>query len=228
MKRFIALVLTALLLGLLGCGSPEFTGAKVFIQQRKYDDAIRLLEIEVKKNPTNEQAWFFLGGLKSDKNDVAGMNYAFDECLKISPRYSNEIQTIRAKFDVKYFLFRTYEKEQPLTSTIGNAMLSVKTELKNIHSGAIQSSSSSELIYSGKAGNVIKIVYREYTNDLARPAFTQDLQYDLNETKIIKFKNTTIEVLRVTNQEITLRVLSSPNLKYKQGQLPENAEIDLL
>lgn len=228
MNRFVSAFSFLFLFGLLGCGSPEFTGAKVFIQQRKFDDAIRLLEIEVKKNPTNEQAWYWLGGLKADKNDIEGMNYAFDECLKISPKYTAEIRTIRAKFDIRYFLFRNYEKEQELTSTIGSAMLSVTKEHKNIQSGAVRSSSSSELIYSGKAGSVIKIVYREYANDLARPAFTQDLQYDLNETKVIRFKNTSIEVLRVTNQEIAFKVLSSPNLNYKPGQLPDGLEIDLM
>ncbi len=101
MKKNICLISFFLVFGLLGCGSPEFNGAKVFIQQGKYIDAIRLLEIEVEKNPTNEEAWFFLGGLKSHENDIDGMNRAFDECLKISSKHAANIQLIRAKFNSK-------------------------------------------------------------------------------------------------------------------------------
>jgi tetratricopeptide (TPR) repeat protein len=77
------------------CGSPEFTGAKVHIQQKNYKEAIRLLEVEVKKNPQNEEAWFFLGGLKADEGDLVGMNHAFNEALKISPKHATEIHATR-------------------------------------------------------------------------------------------------------------------------------------
>jgi tetratricopeptide (TPR) repeat protein len=77
------------------CGSPEFTGAKVHMQQKNWKEAIRLLEVEVKKNPANEEAWFFLGGLKADQGDLSGMNSAFNECLKISPKHLAEIRATR-------------------------------------------------------------------------------------------------------------------------------------
>ena len=77
------------------CGSPEFTGAKVHIQQKNYKEAIRLLEIEVQKNPANEEAWFFLGGLKADEADYDGMNRAFNEASKLSNKHTAEIRAIR-------------------------------------------------------------------------------------------------------------------------------------
>jgi len=77
------------------CGSPEFTGAKVHIQQKNYKEAIRLLEIEVQKNPQNEEAWFFLGGLKADQGDLIGMNHSFNAALKISPKHAAEIRAMR-------------------------------------------------------------------------------------------------------------------------------------
>jgi tetratricopeptide (TPR) repeat protein len=77
------------------CGSPEFTGAKVHMQQKNWKEAIRLLEVEVKKNPANEEAWFFLGGLKADQGDLEGMNAAFNECLKISPKHAPDIRSTR-------------------------------------------------------------------------------------------------------------------------------------
>jgi len=77
------------------CGSPEFSGAKLRIQQKDYPGAIKLLETEVKKNPTNEEAWYLLGGLDADQGDYAGMNTAFEEALKLNNKHANEIYRIR-------------------------------------------------------------------------------------------------------------------------------------
>ena len=100
MKRYasqtlVLMILSTLLFQGFQCGSPEFTGAKVHLQQKNYKEAARLLEIEVQKNPANEEAWFFLGGLKADESDYAGMNRAFDEALKLSDKHASEIQSIR-------------------------------------------------------------------------------------------------------------------------------------
>lgn len=68
-----------------------------------------------------------------------------------------------------------------------------------------------EFVFNGKAGNSLKFVYREYINDMARPAFNQDLQYDLSESNIIGFKGMRIEVIKATNTAIYYQVLSSFN-----------------
>ena len=95
LKLFILLGVASFMFFGYQCGSPEFTGAKVHMQQKNWKEAIRLLEVEVKKNPTNEEAWFFLGGLKADQGDLEGMNTAFNECLKISPKHSADIRGTR-------------------------------------------------------------------------------------------------------------------------------------
>lgn len=68
-----------------------------------------------------------------------------------------------------------------------------------------------EFIYNGKANNTLKFVYREYIQDMARPAFTQELQYDLNESNIIGFKGLRIEVMKSTNTTIEYKVLGDIN-----------------
>ena len=65
-----------------------------------------------------------------------------------------------------------------------------------------------DFIYNGKVGNAIKFTYREYVDDLARPAFTQDLQYDLTESSIIGFRGLRIEILSATNTKIEYKVLT--------------------
>src|SRR5690606_13439745 len=63
------------------------------------------------------------------------------------------------------------------------------------------------LIYSGKVGNKINISYREFSGSLARPAFNNDVEYDLNESKQIGYKGALLEVIDANNQNITYKVL---------------------
>lgn len=67
------------------------------------------------------------------------------------------------------------------------------------------------LIYNGKVGNKINIGYREFSGDLARPAFSNDVEYDLNESKIIGYKGARLEVLSADNQSIKYKVLQNFN-----------------
>ncbi len=67
------------------------------------------------------------------------------------------------------------------------------------------------LIYSGKVGNKIKLGYREFSNNLARPAFSNDVEYDLTESTIVGYKGARIEVIEATNQYIKYQVLQSFN-----------------
>lgn len=63
-----------------------------------------------------------------------------------------------------------------------------------------------EFIFNGKSGNSLKFTYREYADNTARPAFAQDLQYDLSEGREIGFKDMLIEVIEATNTYIKYKV----------------------
>lgn len=70
-----------------------------------------------------------------------------------------------------------------------------------------------EVLYQGKIANKIKISFREFNNDMVRPAFTQDIEYELESNKptIIGFKGLRIEVIKATNQNITYSVIKDYN-----------------
>ena len=100
MKRFFSPLALAAVLSLVvfqgfQCGSPEFTGAKLQIQQKNYPEAVRLLEAEVAKNPSNAEAWYLLGYIQSEQNNVEGMNRAFSEAQKLSQEHASDIKNIR-------------------------------------------------------------------------------------------------------------------------------------
>lgn len=66
-----------------------------------------------------------------------------------------------------------------------------------------------ELVYSGISQNTITILYREYQENIARPAFSQELRYDLSQGKTIGYKGARFEVLKATNTDIKYKVIKS-------------------
>ncbi|KVX02252.1 hypothetical protein [Shewanella frigidimarina] len=71
-----------------------------------------------------------------------------------------------------------------------------------------------ELIYTGKSGQTINLLYREYINDMSRDAFRQSLTYNLDESKEISFKSLKINVLKATNSEITFTIQDDDDLEW--------------
>ena len=66
-----------------------------------------------------------------------------------------------------------------------------------------------EIVYQGAAGGVLRLMYREFGNDYARPAFSQELTYDIgNEPLTVSVKGVKIEVLEAGNAGINYRILA--------------------
>lgn len=66
-----------------------------------------------------------------------------------------------------------------------------------------------ELVYQGVAGDVLRLLYREFVDDLARPAFHQELTYTVvpgSATEVV-FRNLTLEVIEAGNATIRYRVI---------------------
>jgi len=63
------------------------------------------------------------------------------------------------------------------------------------------------LIYNGRIGNRINVAYREFTQSLARPAFSNDVEYDLNASRTISYRGAQIEILSADNNSIRYRVI---------------------
>ena len=66
-----------------------------------------------------------------------------------------------------------------------------------------------EFIYNGRVGDAVKFVYREFSGDYLRPAFTQEVQYDLATSNEIGFKSLRMEVISASNTEIIYKLISN-------------------
>lgn len=68
-------------------------------------------------------------------------------------------------------------------------------------------------LYQGKIDNKIKISFREFIDDTSRPAFTQDIEYQLDKDSgtVVGFKGLRIKVLKATNTDIMYSVIQDYN-----------------
>ena len=64
-----------------------------------------------------------------------------------------------------------------------------------------------ELIYTGRSGDTIHVSYKEFRRDFAKPAFFNELRYDLSQSNIIVFRNYRISIAEATNEYIRFTVL---------------------
>lgn len=66
-----------------------------------------------------------------------------------------------------------------------------------------------EVLYEGAAARVLRLHYREFVNDMARPAFSQELAFDLAASgpTIAVVKGARFEVLEAGNEGATVRVV---------------------
>ncbi len=64
-----------------------------------------------------------------------------------------------------------------------------------------------ELIYTGISSDTIYITYREYSSNMARPAFFLELKYDINISKLIVFRNYRLKILVADNEHISFKII---------------------
>ena len=68
-----------------------------------------------------------------------------------------------------------------------------------------------ELVYTGGNKNSVTLLYREFANDLARPAFSQELKYDISEDNTIGYKGARFEVIKANNTGLIFKTLKYLN-----------------
>ena len=67
------------------------------------------------------------------------------------------------------------------------------------------------LIYNGKVGSKVNIGYREFSGDMARPAFSNAVEYDLDDSRQIGYKGALLDIIDANNQMIKYKVLKNFN-----------------
>ncbi len=68
-----------------------------------------------------------------------------------------------------------------------------------------------ELIFNGSKGtdSILSFTYREFIGNIARPAFFQNVEYNIKKDNIIGFKGLRLKIIEFTNTEIKYEILKS-------------------
>lgn len=69
------------------------------------------------------------------------------------------------------------------------------------------------LIYNGRIGNKLNIGYRESLNGSARTSFSNNVEYDLNESNVIGYKGAKVKVIDASNSYIKYKLLRNFRVK---------------
>lgn len=64
-----------------------------------------------------------------------------------------------------------------------------------------------QLIYTGRNGSSITILYREFMGDMVRPAFDQELTFDISDDNVVGMRGARLRIHEATNVSITYEVI---------------------
>jgi hypothetical protein len=123
-------------------------------------------------------------------------------------------QIIKAAIADNWQSLQAYKQEQRLCIVTVYNVYTCQTSVafERRRRPVLQSDSFQQtLIYSGKVGNKINVGYREFSNNLARPAFNNTVEYDLTDSKVIGYRGARIEVIEATNEFIRYNVIQNFN-----------------
>lgn len=172
MKTLRSVVILGLLIVaagyLLSCQSTALTSAKLYIQQENYPKAQEQLEIEVKQNPQNAEAWYLLGYVYGVRGKYKEMNEAFKKCTALSNKFEKDIRNVRRKY------------------WIDNFNAGVRKLQKNQIKEAIKDFKTAILIDPEDANAYKNLGYayvKTNQDEKAIEAYSQAVKYDSSDTK---------------------------------------------
>jgi len=129
-------------------------------------------------------------------------------CTISDAKYSLEVCLFDSNSDGKFD--KVASKRNTLYADLNTPVTYIMKQKKPTYS---EDSFKYTALYQGKTSDKIKISFMEFKNNMARPAFTQNIEYELenNGTAIIGFKGLRIKVLKATNLDITYKVIHDYN-----------------
>ena len=89
------IILVALMFTGFSCSSSSLTGARLYMQQKKYDKAYEVLQKEISSNPASDEGWYLLGYVYGEKDKIDSMIVAFNKSLSISKKYEKDINNYK-------------------------------------------------------------------------------------------------------------------------------------
>ena len=212
MKKFLALLFVVIL---SGCTSVKYNGTETYVKQVNYPEIDKVITVYVGDHLVQK------GTITEE--DVLVVNQIIDGVLyDIPPQKYKQIG-----FDNKDDFYSANGVTRGVLADPIQALALGKTEnsrlcvvttlgAKECYEGDYERKKQlsergngfqQTLIYSGRIGNKINIGYREFSNNTARPAFNNDVEYDLSSSNTIGYKGAMLEIIKADNSSITYKLI---------------------
>jgi hypothetical protein len=104
-----------------------------------------------------------------------------------------------------------FKRDEELTANVGADMWVVTRVRQNDADNTNHVEWAKTLTYLGKQGNIIRVCYREYSEDTERPTLTHELVYDLSDGPDMMCQDMQMRVTEATNSFIKFAVLKRPD-----------------
>ncbi|MEY8198549.1 MAG: hypothetical protein RPS47_04855 [Colwellia sp.] len=215
MKKIITLILVALVLP--ACTSVKYNGSDTFIKELDYPETGKVVTVYVgdhmvqKGTLTEENILVVRKMIDGALYDIPAKKYK-----QIGYDQTNDFYTARGVVRgglsdpiEALALGKKQGSELCVITTFGGSACYKGDYDRKTQLSERGNSFQQTLIYSGRVGDKINIGYREFSNNTARPAFNNDVEYDLSSSKEIGYKGAVIEVIKANNSSITYKVVRS-------------------
>ncbi len=153
-SKFIiaGLIFTGLMFTGFSCSSSSLTGARLYIQQKKYDKAYEVLQTEVAKNPQSDEGYYLLGFVYGERGQMDSMLVAFDKSLAISNTYEKDVNDNK-----KYYWANEFNKGVAYFQK-GNSS-SNPDSIKIFYDQSIESFRAAEMLEPDSVNTVKNLAY---------------------------------------------------------------------
>ena len=135
-KAFVAIGLGVVMFVFFwGCQSAEMTSAKVYIQQKEYDQALVQLKKEMQKNPNNAEAYFLAGQLYGEMDSLDKMVEMFNKAEQLDTSYHKEIVKWRRGKSAEAFNkgVKAWKKKKDLEEALKWTYTAIKIDSTNVN-----------------------------------------------------------------------------------------------
>lgn len=96
------IILFTITIIMIGCISPELRTARIAINEEDWNRALKALNEEIARMPTNDEAYYLKGYAYQKLNDWARMSEAYDQSLELSTRFKDKIDDDRLRLVARY------------------------------------------------------------------------------------------------------------------------------
>lgn len=200
---------------MMGCTTVKYNGMDTFVSEVDYPDVGKVVTVYVgdhmiqKGTITEESVLLVHKAIDGALYDIPAKQYpqvGYDQ----KQDFYSAVGVVRGGFSdpIQALSLKRENDSELCVVTVYGGSSCYKGEYERKKQLSERGNSFQQtLIYSGRVGDKINIGYREFSNNSARPAFNNDVEYDLSSSNIIGYKGALIEVIKADNSSITYKLI---------------------